>query len=280
MKNRFKIFTAILTATLTASTMTGITVSGYDDEMNDWGMKITHTTIDALSLDLKDYRDILNHTIQAKQIQIDCEISADADGYIYAIFSTLKPETIEDIEIPVSFFDKIENYSASPCFINVPYGYECVNTGTSGEIVDDGNCMEPWLQIVRTDDNVHKIDGEICAMRFAYTPMNVWRGYTEVPVMTYYDLAERRIFGSGDFNGNYFELCDEHDVYTDMPEINISFLKEMEQKINEYNAKIAELEKQIEVIKSTPNPDFNGDGRVSIADAVCLMKYISGVDSV
>ena len=278
MKNRFKIFTAILTAALTASTMTGITVSGYDEEMNDCGMPITHTTIDALSLDLKDYRDILNHTIQAKQIQIDCEISADADGYIYAIFSTLQPETIEDMEIPVSFFDKIENYSASPCFINVPYGYECVNTGTSGEIVDDGNCMEPWLQIVRTDDNVHKIDGEICAMRFAYTPMNVWRGYTEIPVMTYYDLAERRIFGSGDFNGNYFELCDEHDIYTDMPEINISYLKEMERKINEYNAKIADLEKQIEVIKSTPNPDFNGDGRVSIADAVCLMKYISGIE--
>ena len=280
MKNRFKAITAILTAAIVASMSNPASGNDImsDPATNEWGLAINRTVIDAISLNLKDDFNADAHSIDSKKLELDCEIYADSDGYIYVNFSTQGCESVEDIEIPVSFFDRIANATSTPCFVDTANGYECRTVGVSGELVDDEGCTEPWFQIIRTDDSIHKIDGNLCSMRFAYSPMSVWEGYYEVPVMTFYKLKEH--LSEGEFN--YFEMYETWEIYADMPEINISYLKEFERKTNEYNSQIAELESKISQMEefSSPNPDYNGDGRVSIADAVSLMKYISGIEDI
>lgn len=289
MKNRFKVKTiiAMLSAVITAIASVS-SVSGYDIEnlpdRNEWNMTINRTEVDAISLNLRDIYDSETHSIESRLITLDCEISSDSDGYIYVDFSTQQPELIEDIEIPVSFFDRIANATSEPCYVVTPNEYMFASVGRTGEIVDDEGYSEGWLQIIRKDKvpYEHTVDGQIASMRFAYSPMNVWEGNPEIPVMTHYKLIEHPAEGK---NGNYFEMYEAWEMYADMPEINISYLMEMERQINEFNSQIDKLQDEVKRLREMktaelPNPDFNGDGRVSIADAVCLMKYISGIDSV
>ena len=61
--------------------------------------------------------------------------------------------------------------------------------------------------------------------------------------------------------------------------VDLEFIKELEQKINENSsAKLDELKAQLKAEQAEPAGDFNGDGKVNIKDATAIQKHLAGLD--
>lgn len=264
MRNRFTKIASILAASMlfTMSVSAQVTTASCPDKM------IYNYTNEmyAISLDLREETEF--DAVEATKLNLRFNISTDSDGYTYIDFILDEPTEIEDVEFPISFYDNIENAMPDPIFIDTIDGYAFQKGVPSGKILDDEGYAFSTYQLVRFDESKHTVSGTIVSLRFAYEPMYVWCDAPQIPVMTYYMLTEKTVD-----NVQRFVTSFEYWACVDMPLVNISYLKENEKQINDLKSQIAELTERVNQIEAVKY-DYNGDGKVTIADAVLLMRYI------
>ena len=189
MKNRFTKIISVLAASTMLSTS-----AIADTYFRKEAISVNSTDIQALTLDLRRGVDTKGSSIESSLIDLRCDISCDSDGYTYVDFVADKPITIEDIEIPVSFFDSVAtaiNATSDPCDVELPEGYWMQTGYASGEILDDEGSPVTTYQFIRSDNKQHTIDGKIITLRFAFSPMNMTNDTLHIPVMRWFQLEEK-----------------------------------------------------------------------------------------
>ena len=270
MENRFtkiaSIFAASMLFTFNASAVS--TTASRDNRIYDYQDEMY-----VVSVDLQEESECVS---EPEKLAIKFDISTDSDGYTYIDFIVDKPTEVMDLEFPMSFYDHIENAMSDPVDVDVIDGYTFQKGAPSGKIVDDEGYPFYTYQLVRFDGQKHTVSGTVLSLKFAFEPMYVWCDAPQIPVMSYYWLNEKE---SDD--GKYIIATQEFWACVDMPLVNISHLKEHEKQINDLNSQIEELKNQLKQIECTKNTadgnryDYNGDGKVTIADVVLLMRYIN-----
>ena len=269
MKNRFTKITSILAASmlLTSTASAQVSTASSTDKM----IYNYRNEMYAISIDLREEVDY--DSITAEKLNMHFNISCDSDGYTYIDFIVDEPTEIEDLELPITFYDHIENAMSDPVYIETIDGYAFQHGVPSGKILDDEGYTFSTYQLVRYDDRKHTVSGTVVSLKFAFEPMYVWCDAPQIPVMSYWWITEKEVNGVQKYIADW-----EQWACVDLPTVNISYLKEHEKQINELNSKIEELTAKVDLLK-TPEfrYDFNEDGKVTIADAVLLMRYLNKV---